>query len=297
MSDEDQYHVLVVEDEAAILRGVLRSIDRHPDLRSSGCYTVDEAVEVVATDPPDLLVTDLNLPGRNGLEMIAELEKAGRMIPIIVVTAYRAVYESFFPRHHEMVVLEKPVPAVVLLDHIHSLLAGTQTRPVGPAFQVSDYLQLAGMGRHSVILEVSVGENESGRLEVVEGELWNASFGRLTGKEAVLAMLDLPTNAVASLALIVLPEARQIEESIDALLLDQARRMDESRRSQQAAAGDAGSIESYAMAFEIGMKAVENEDWSGATAAFSRALERRPGDARARYNLERIHKMLTTESQ
>jgi DNA-binding response OmpR family regulator len=293
----DQYHVLVVEDEAAILRGVLRSIDRHPDLRSSGCYTVDEAVAVLGTDPPDLLITDLNLPGRNGLEMIAELEKAGRMIPIIVVTAYRAVYESFFPRHHEMVVLEKPVPAVVLLDHIHSLLAGAETRPVGPAFQVSDYLQLAGMGRHSVILEVSVGESQSGRLEVVEGELWNASFGRLTGKEAVVAMLDLPTNAVASQALSVLPASRQIEESIDALLLDQARRLDESRRNRQLAATDVGSIESYAMAFEIGMKAVEREDWAGATAAFSRALERRPNDARARYNLERTQKMLINESQ
>ncbi len=294
-------HVLVVEDEVAILRGVLRSINRDPSMRATGCYTVDEAVKVLKNDPPNLLITDLNLPGRNGLEMITELEAAGLAIPIIVMTAHRAAFEPLFPRNRELTVLEKPVPTATLLELMHRQLKEARSAPIGPAFLVADYLQLAAMGRYSVVLRVSLLGNDEGWLEIVEGNIWNAIYGELTGEEAVAALLTEPADAVATQVMTELPRSRQIERGTNNLLLDLARQQDEARRSADSGQGQAAqpqrssASQRYSEAFEDGMDAVGEERWDQATAAFQQALEVQPGDTRARYNLERIERLRRPE--
>lgn len=309
-------HVLVVEDEPTILRGFLRAIDRDPGLRATGCYSVDQAVDVLGSDPPDLLVTDLNLPGRHGLEMINELDNADLHIPIIVVTAFRAVYEHWFPEQSELAVLEKPVSMSHLLNVIHSRIASVESRRPSGGFQVADYLQLAGMGRSSVVLRASLENGKDGWLEIVEGDVWNAYYGKLSGEQAVAALMYLPAEAVATQALAEPPKTRQIERSLEGLLLDLARREDEGRRDRpeiepdmvlpevDAAAGKAdgedaaaessekGRHERYIELMEAGMNAVNQEGWDAAVAAFEAALELVPDDPRARHNLERSRRLL-----
>ena len=300
---DNKRHVLVVEDEVAILRGVLRSINRDPSLRGTGCHSVDDGVKVLISDPPDLLVTDLNLPGRHGLEMISELESAGLAVPIIIMTAHRAAFEPYFPRNQELTVLEKPVSTAVLLERIHLKLQEVQAGPIGPSFQVSDYLQMAAMGGYSVVLRISLSEsNESneGWLEIVEGNIWNAVYGGLTGEEAVAALLTEPATAVATQAMTDWPKTRQIEKTTNNLMLDLARQIDEQRRAQrdqdQQTTVPPSSAQQYSEMFECGMAAVGNEDWEAAATAFRQALEIQPGDARARYNLERIEQLRSSGS-
>ncbi len=223
-------HVLVVEDEMAIRFVVTQAIEGDPELRATGRQSVDEAVPILTNDPPDLLLTDLKLPGRHGLAMINELENAGLAIPVIVYTAHRAVYEPYLPHHRELTVLEKPVPIAVLLEHIHRKLQQARTAPIGPTFQVADYLQLAAMGRYSVLMRVSVTDSAEGVLEIVDGDVWNAGYLGLSGEQAVAALMDEPAQAVASRSLRERPKTRQIECSTDFLLLELARRSDEQRR-------------------------------------------------------------------
>ncbi|MCP4657590.1 MAG: response regulator [bacterium] len=287
-------HILVVEDEAAIQRGLVRSIDRDPLLRGTGAYTVDEAVAVLRSDPPDLLITDLSLPGRHGLEMITELDRAGLRIPIIIITAHRATYEQSIPRHGGIMVLEKPIALAVLLDHIHARLEAATSEALGPTFEVSDYLQLAGMGRHSVLLRVAVDGEDEAWLEIIDGDIWNAYFGQRTGEDAVAALLSLPAHNMTSKALTNRPRKRQIQRKTAGLLLDLARAQDEARRGE---GGDGepiapSSTRSYADLVEEGIEAARCEHWKKAEAAFQTALEIRPDDARARYNLARIRKLL-----
>lgn len=291
-------HILVVEDEAAILRGVVRSIDRDPELRSTGVHTVDEAVAVLRSDPPDLLITDLNLPGRHGLEMISELEGAGLHIPIIIITAHRATYEQSIPRHGGITVLEKPISLAVLIKQIHDQVQAAGTKPLGPTLQVSDYLQLAGMGRHSVLLRLAVDGEDEAWLEIVDGEIWNAYFGRRTGEDAVAALMSLPAHNVTSKALTTRPQKRQIHRQTAGLLLDLAHARDEAGRDGGEISGEGapgtGDEEgrSYADLIEEGIEAARCEEWKKAEADFLKALEIRPDDARARYNLARIRELL-----
>src|SRR3954447_12777068 len=78
--------VVVVEDEPAIRRGIVDA------LRASG-YVVDEAADGVqgqkaALAPGvDLVLLDLLLPRRDGLEVLAEVRRINSALPVIILTA------------------------------------------------------------------------------------------------------------------------------------------------------------------------------------------------------------------
>ena len=82
--------ILVVDDDLA----VCRSIDRA--LRLEG-YEVDtvasggEALEGVASNSPDALVLDLQLPDLDGLAVCRRIREAGDDIPILMLTARHGI--------------------------------------------------------------------------------------------------------------------------------------------------------------------------------------------------------------
>jgi DNA-binding response OmpR family regulator len=82
--------VLVVEDE----RKVLRSLER--GLQAEGYEVVtaqngEEALSKALTDPLDCVVLDWMLPGRSGIEVLNGLRKAGKRLPVLMLTARDAV--------------------------------------------------------------------------------------------------------------------------------------------------------------------------------------------------------------
>ena len=52
---------------------------------------VDAALQAIASQTPDLILLDLLMPGRNGLELLSELSERGVSTPVIVLTATRTV--------------------------------------------------------------------------------------------------------------------------------------------------------------------------------------------------------------
>lgn len=80
--------VLVCEDEEA-LRALVRAV-----LEPSGCEVVEarngeESLELARELEPDLIVLDLMMPGRSGLQVLEELrgEPAFETTPVIVLSA------------------------------------------------------------------------------------------------------------------------------------------------------------------------------------------------------------------
>ncbi len=82
--------VLVVDDEPNARR-VLEIL-----LRKLGCEVFSapdgkSALEILHKTPMDLLITDLNMPGMSGLELLTAIRCNGHTFPVIVVTAYGTV--------------------------------------------------------------------------------------------------------------------------------------------------------------------------------------------------------------
>jgi two-component system alkaline phosphatase synthesis response regulator PhoP len=85
--------ILIVEDDESIATGLALN------LRLSGYIAVvvhngRAALEHVASQAPDLILLDINLPHKNGLEVMSELRQAGDTTPIIVLSAREDEYDK-----------------------------------------------------------------------------------------------------------------------------------------------------------------------------------------------------------
>ena len=70
----NEARILVVDDEPDITALVAYHLAR-AGYRVKTAATGPEALEAVRPEPPDLIVLDLMLPGRSGLEVLAELRR------------------------------------------------------------------------------------------------------------------------------------------------------------------------------------------------------------------------------
>jgi DNA-binding response OmpR family regulator len=77
--------VLVCDNET-VLRALVRAT-LEPDYDVVEARDGDEALALMAARPPDLLLLDMMMPGRTGLDVLAELRGAGKTLPVVMVTA------------------------------------------------------------------------------------------------------------------------------------------------------------------------------------------------------------------
>ena len=105
--------VLLVEDEAPLRRIVARNLtSRGVAVCEAG--TAGEAIQAVATDHPDLLLLDINLPDQTGWNVLRELKRRGTDVPTIVVSAVR-VSQGRLDEFQPLAYLPKPFPIDALL--------------------------------------------------------------------------------------------------------------------------------------------------------------------------------------
>lgn len=78
--------VLVVDDELGArtaLRDLLKSQGYEVDLAADGVAALERLAEL----PPDIVVTDLDMPRMGGTQLLEELRKGGHDLPVLVVTS------------------------------------------------------------------------------------------------------------------------------------------------------------------------------------------------------------------
>jgi len=78
--------ILIVEDEPAMASGLRDNLEFEGYVVRVACDG-EEALASAAESPPDLILLDLMLPRRNGLDVCRELRRRGLSIPIIMLTA------------------------------------------------------------------------------------------------------------------------------------------------------------------------------------------------------------------
>ncbi len=95
----DRRRILVVEDHPLMRAGLAQLINRQPDLVVCGeAGNPHAAIQELARNTPDLILTDITMPGRSGFEFIKDLvaESPGRLILVVsmhdeVIYAERAL--------------------------------------------------------------------------------------------------------------------------------------------------------------------------------------------------------------
>ena len=80
-------NVWLVDDDASI-RWVLERALRQGGMAPTAFDHADSALAALRRDRPDVLITDIRMPGRSGLELLTEIRDSQPELPVIVMTAH-----------------------------------------------------------------------------------------------------------------------------------------------------------------------------------------------------------------
>ena len=130
--------LLLVEDEITQgqrLRAELNQAGFAVDLVTNGV----DAEFMGSSEPYDIIVLDLGLPGRSGLEVLRHWRAAGQALPVLILTARDAWHEKVegFKAGADDY-LAKPFHTAELIARLQAVLRRSSQRPHGP-------LQVAGV--------------------------------------------------------------------------------------------------------------------------------------------------------
>jgi DNA-binding response OmpR family regulator len=82
--------ILIIEDERKVLRSLERGLVAE-GYEVATAPTGEEGYELALNQHFDCMILDLMLPGRSGLEVLGDLRRAGKKLPVIILTAQDAV--------------------------------------------------------------------------------------------------------------------------------------------------------------------------------------------------------------
>ena len=118
--------VLLVDDHPFMRAGLRQLIDRQPDLIVCGeAGNPAEAFQHLARGVPDLILTDLTMPGRGGLEFLRDIRAAHERVPILVVSMHdEGVYAERALRAGARGYIMKEAGGENLLAALRRVLAG-----------------------------------------------------------------------------------------------------------------------------------------------------------------------------
>jgi DNA-binding NarL/FixJ family response regulator len=81
--------VLIVDDHPMMRTGLAQLIDNEPDLQvRAEADNASQALDAVARQPFDLILLDISLPDKNGLELIKDIQTLKPGLPILVVSMH-----------------------------------------------------------------------------------------------------------------------------------------------------------------------------------------------------------------
>lgn len=107
--------ILLVDDHPLLRQGIAQILEAEADLEVAGqASDAEEALSVFDNIAPDLVVTDISLPGMNGLELLKNLLTLHPELPVLVVS-----------RHDEELYAERAVRAGAR-GYVSKLAAGDE---------------------------------------------------------------------------------------------------------------------------------------------------------------------------
>jgi CheY-like chemotaxis protein len=127
--------VLVVDDESAIADTIAKilSLSGYPAVSA---YDGNDALEIALMRPPEMLITDVALPGMNGIELAMTVKRIYPDCKILLFSGQAATSDLLATAGragHHFTLLNKPVPPQDLLTIVAQNLNTRNGRTVNAA--------------------------------------------------------------------------------------------------------------------------------------------------------------------
>lgn len=125
-------HVLVVDDDEDILRLLTMRLKAR-GFRVSAVGSAEQALVQIAVDTPRVVVSDVRLPGQDGLALFEEIRRTRPTLPVILLTAHGNIPDAVDATSRGVFgYLTKPFDSQILLEKIdRALQLSEPTLPAG----------------------------------------------------------------------------------------------------------------------------------------------------------------------
>jgi two-component system invasion response regulator UvrY len=143
---DNMFRILIVDDHPLVRMGVVALLSRRlPESVITESDNAADAVAAVRNQPWDLVLLDLSLPGRSGLEVLEELKGIRQDLPVLILSAYP---ESQFAvrafRSGAAGYLVKGCSGETLAQAVHELLEGRKFITPAVADQLAAEVNASG---------------------------------------------------------------------------------------------------------------------------------------------------------
>jgi CheY-like chemotaxis protein len=221
-----QKQILVVDDDPALLFDLEIQLSAYPGLQIITAENGVQAVDRLANQPVDLVVTDIQMPEMDGLSLVSHISKHHPKLPVIVVTAHASeTNEHKLTRLGIVSYIKKPFDYDYLAEKIFDLLVGVDSGYVH-GISVASFLQLLHSDHKTCCLRITA-KDRVGFLHFVNGEIWDAQVGDLVGLPAAFNIIAWEEELTIDIQNIVRLKERTVDMDVTFLIMESVRRKDE----------------------------------------------------------------------
>lgn len=188
-------HILLVDDDLRLLRALSIEIHR----LGYQCYTAasaDRALDILRSEPIDVLLTDLRMPGADGIELLRASRSVTPDVRMLLMSAYATARDYKTARRlGALDVLMKPFTPIELADALRraeSFDSGFRGELHG--FTLIDVLQMLHYARRTLLLRVG----NHADIHLIDGEIIHAQDRTSAGADALKRLLSMESGAIST---------------------------------------------------------------------------------------------------
>ena len=221
--------ILIVDDDPGTLRLLQKAFKRNENLEIFTAGEGKSAINLLNNNDIDLIITDLRMPGINGLQLLAYVNKKFPGTRVIVLTGFGTpVIEEKVKAMGDYQYYEKPLDFHVLME------AASMEMRIAPSSQIhginiASFLQLIDIEGKLCTLKIS-SRGKTGFLYFRSGELIAAETDGIKGEEAARNIINWE-NSVIEVKDVCKKHKREIEKPLMHILMESARIKDEKEMS------------------------------------------------------------------
>ena len=114
------HDILLIDDDAVFLEAVAETMKRaHHDIKMTTAATAEHGLRLLGRQRFDAVISDFQMPGLNGIDLLHECAVACPDTPVVVVTGYGSkALEQDALNHGAYAVLQKPVDSDVIYSAV-----------------------------------------------------------------------------------------------------------------------------------------------------------------------------------
>ena len=185
-------NVLIAEDDKVLLKILITIMGKYADkFKVLPARDGQEAIDILKKEPISVLVTDIQMPRVDGLNLLAYVREHHPNLPCFVMSAHGTAQDRAKLPEDLLQFFHKPFDIDDLGKAIIETLERDITRDDFQRISLVNFLNMIEMEQASCIFDIKPKDKEKGMLYFKDGDLFDAEYGDLRGEDAAIALISM----------------------------------------------------------------------------------------------------------